>query len=109
MFLFKRKENIMTKKSKMDRGLDSLFFDNSIDEISEADSSAVENDGGENGISTVRISLIEPDKKQPRSEFEYRQFSQYFHLGLFPAFPHLGAEAYCGFLAVSYEKEDKNG
>lgn len=70
MFLFKRKENIMTKKSKMDRGLDSLFFDNSIDEISEADSSAVENDGGENGISTVRISLIEPDKNQPRSEFD---------------------------------------
>ena len=35
---------------------------------------------------------------------EYRQFSQYFHLGLFPAFPHLGAEAYCGFLAVSYDR-----
>lgn len=28
----------MAKKSKMDRGLDSLFFDNSIDEIARSDS-----------------------------------------------------------------------
>lgn len=46
----------------MDRGLDSLFFDNSIDEIARSDSESVKNDDGENGISTVRISLIEPDK-----------------------------------------------
>ena len=45
MFLFKRKENIMTKKSKMDRGLDSLFFDNSIDEITRSDSESVKNGG----------------------------------------------------------------
>ena len=60
----------MTKKSKMDRGLDSLFFDNSIDEITRSDSESVKNDDGKNGISTVRISLIEPDKNQPRSEFD---------------------------------------
>lgn len=60
----------MAKKSKMDRGLDSLFFDNSIDEIARSDSESVKNDDGENGISTVRISLIEPDKNQPRSEFD---------------------------------------
>ena len=60
----------MAKKSKMDRGLDSLFFDNSIDEITRSDSESVKNDDGENGISTVRISLIEPDKNQPRSEFD---------------------------------------
>ena len=60
----------MTKKSKMDRGLDSLFFDNSIDEITRSDSESVKNNDGENGISTVRISLIEPDKNQPRSEFD---------------------------------------
>ena len=52
----------MAKKSKMDRGLDSLFFDNSIDEVTRSDSESVKNDDGENGISTVRISLIEPDK-----------------------------------------------
>lgn len=46
----------------MDRGLDSLFFDNSIDEVTRSDSESVKNDDGENGISTVRISLIEPDK-----------------------------------------------
>ena len=60
----------MAKKSKMDRGLDSLFFDNSIDEIARSDSKSEKNDDGENGISTVRISLIEPDKNQPRSEFD---------------------------------------
>ena len=60
----------MAKKSKMDRGLDSLFFDNSIDEIARSDSESEKNDDGENGISTVRISLIEPDKNQPRSEFD---------------------------------------
>ena len=60
----------MAKKSKMDRGLDSLFFDNSIDEVTRSDSGSVKNDDGENGISTVRISLIEPDKNQPRSEFD---------------------------------------
>ena len=54
----------------MDRGLDSLFFDNSIDEIARSDSESEKNDDGENGISTVRISLIEPDKNQPRSEFD---------------------------------------
>ena len=52
----------MAKKSKMDRGLDSLFFDNSIDEVTRSDSESVKNDDGDNGIFTVRISLIEPDK-----------------------------------------------
>ena len=37
----------MAKKSKMDRGLDSLFFDNSIDEIARSDSESVKNDDGE--------------------------------------------------------------
>lgn len=60
----------MAKKSKMDRGLDSLFFDNSIDEVTRSDSESVKNDDGDNGIFTVRISLIEPDKNQPRSEFD---------------------------------------
>lgn len=31
----------MAKKSKMDRGLDSLFFDNSIDEVTRSDSESV--------------------------------------------------------------------
>lgn len=31
----------MAKKSKMDRGLDSLFFDNSIDEVTRSDSGSV--------------------------------------------------------------------
>ena len=34
----------MAKKSKMDRGLDSLFFDNSIDEIARSDSESGKND-----------------------------------------------------------------
>ena len=57
-----RKDNTMAKKSKMDRGLDSLFFDNSID-VEETDSNAADDkNGSEGGISMVRISLIEPDK-----------------------------------------------
>lgn len=57
----------MAKKSRMDRGLDSLFFDNSVDTAESVES--VEK-SAEGGTSMVRISLIEPDKKQPRSEFD---------------------------------------
>ncbi len=54
----------------MDRGLDSLFFDNSRDEVTRSDSGSVKMMMAKNGIFTARISLIEPDKNQPRSEFD---------------------------------------
>ena len=65
----------MAKKSKMDRGLDSLFFDNSIDEIARSDSESGKNDDGENGISTVRTdvgasAITLPDASNSISKYE---------------------------------------
>ena len=45
-----RKDNTMAKKSKMDRGLDSLFFDNSID-VEETDSNAADDKNGSEAAS----------------------------------------------------------
>ena len=50
----------MAKNERMKNGLDMLFEDNFHDEES--------GEGG--GVQTMRISLIEPDKNQPRSEFD---------------------------------------
>lgn len=51
----------MGKKDRMGKGLDSLFSDNSIEEF----------DSGEEGaVSSVKISLLEPNKGQPRTKFD---------------------------------------
>lgn len=52
----------MSKKARMNRGLDALFSDNFTPEKEEK----VE----ENTVSSVSISLIEPNKKQPRTQFD---------------------------------------
>lgn len=61
----------MAKKSKLDRGLDALFSDNfsndGLDETGAQEKAADKNSGG---VSKVRLSLIEPDKKQPRTGFD---------------------------------------
>ena len=49
----------MSKKDRMKNGLDLLFEDN-----------FAEPDGSGGGVQTLRTSLIEPDKKQPRTEFD---------------------------------------
>ena len=53
----------MGKKLKMDRGLSDLFSDNEIDETEETSSSG-------DGIKMVRISMLEPNKDQPRENFD---------------------------------------
>ena len=52
----------MAKKERLKNGLDMLFEDNFHDESGS---------GGENGgVTKIRISLIEPDKNQPRTQFD---------------------------------------
>lgn len=53
----------MGKKSRLSRGLDSLFSDN------EAENPTAEEQSSEQ-ISGIRISLIEPNKEQPREYFD---------------------------------------
>lgn len=47
------------KRSSLGRGIDALILDN-----------AIEQSEGENGISTLRLSKIEPNPNQPRREFD---------------------------------------
>ena len=53
----------MGKKNRLSRGLDSLFSDN------EAETPTAEEQSSEQ-ISGIRISLIEPNKEQPREYFD---------------------------------------
>lgn len=62
----------MGKKDRMKNGLASLFVDNSEhEEVSQQAEQA-----GGNGLQTVRLSLIEPDKKQPRKDFDEDKLSE---------------------------------
>ena len=45
-----------TKKGGLGRGLDALFADNAVDE--------------QNGVVSLRISEIEPNRDQPRKQFD---------------------------------------
>lgn len=54
----------MSKKDRLKNGLDMLFEDNFHDEP-EKDA-----ESKEKPVQTVRISLIEPDKNQPRTQFD---------------------------------------
>lgn len=59
----------MSKKARMNRGLDALFSDN----FTPAENGAkVE----ENAVSTVGISLIEPNKNQPRTQFDEEKIAE---------------------------------
>lgn len=61
----------MAKKNKLDRGLDALFSDNfSSDEFEENSNHEKTGDKNNESVSKIRISLIEPDKKQPRTNFD---------------------------------------
>lgn len=54
----------MAKKTRMNRGLDDLFSDNTLFDNEE------HNDNEESSVKTVRLSLLEPNKDQPRSKFD---------------------------------------
>jgi ParB family chromosome partitioning protein len=51
----------MAKKERLKNGLDMLFEDNFHDDPES---------GGTTAVQTIRISLIEPDKNQPRTQFD---------------------------------------
>lgn len=60
----------MAKKERLKNGLDSLFEDN-FSEIGEASGDGKNSDGRE-----IRISLIEPDRNQPRSDFDEERLNE---------------------------------
>ena len=76
----------MAKKDKerMKRGLDSLFGDNEITEAvmsdgdeGSADAAATSESGpGAGRLLSMRISLIEPDREQPRKKFDEESLSE---------------------------------
>lgn len=55
----------MGKKDRMGSGLDLLFEDNFADE---------QQDGGQ--VSTLRVSMIEPDRSQPRRSFDEKALAE---------------------------------
>ena len=59
----------MSKKARMNRGLDALFSDNFTPEkeTEKAD---------ESGITTVSISLVEPNKNPPRTKFDDEKIAE---------------------------------
>ncbi len=59
----------MSKKARMNRGLDALFSDNFAPEkeTEKAEKS---------GITTVSISLVEPNKNQPRTKFDDEKIAE---------------------------------
>ena len=52
-------------KKGLGKGLGSIFGDTNVDEITSDNKPAVEGD-----IANIRMSLIEPNKKQPRRNFD---------------------------------------
>ncbi len=59
----------MSKKARMNRGLDALFSDNFAPE---KETEKAE----ESGITTVSISLVEPNKNQPRTKFDDEKIAE---------------------------------
>ena len=59
----------MSKKARMNRGLDALFSDNFAPE---KETEKAE----ETGITTVSISLVEPNKNQPRTKFDDEKIAE---------------------------------
>lgn len=63
----------MGKKDRMKNGLQSLFEDNSTEA---EDNAEARDEGGSGTLTTVRLSLIEPDRKQPRKNFDEEKLSE---------------------------------
>ena len=65
----------MSKKNRMKNGLGSLFEDNIAAEP-EQSSAPAETPEAADGLMSVRISLVEPDRKQPRKTFDEASLSE---------------------------------
>ena len=59
----------MSKKARMNRGLDALFSDNFTQPEKPAKAA-------DNAITSVSISLIEPNRNQPRTQFDDEKISE---------------------------------
>lgn len=59
----------MAKKNRMGKGLDMLFSDNISEEKPEQST-------GRAGVTTVRLSLLEPNKDQPRESFDQEKLQE---------------------------------
>ncbi len=67
----------MAKKQRMKNGLDSLFEDNFHDIIDDDGTEEIGDAGVVNGgIESLRISLIEPNRNQPRSDFDEEKLNE---------------------------------
>lgn len=62
----------MAKKERLKNGLDMLFEDNFHDDVGGSD----DEQGGQLPVTTLRISLIEPDKQQPRMKFDGQKLEE---------------------------------
>ena len=61
----------MSKKARMNRGLDALFSDNFAPSAAQQEQDTKQQtQEDENGITIVSISLVEPNKGQPRKDFD---------------------------------------
>lgn len=60
----------MAKKSRLSRGLDALYFDNTEENENIETQKTDDNSTEKNNTTYVRLSLIEPNKSQPREDFD---------------------------------------
>lgn len=60
----------MAKKERLKNGLDSLFEDNF------SESGEASEEGKNSDVREIRISLIEPDRNQPRSDFDEERLNE---------------------------------
>lgn len=65
----------MSKKARMNRGLDALFSDN-FSPLAEQQEQKQQELEDKKGITTISISLVEPNKGQPRKDFDREKIQE---------------------------------
>ena len=65
----------MSKKARMNRGLDALFSDN-FSPLAEQQEQKQQEQEDKKGITTISISLVEPNKGQPRKDFDREKIQE---------------------------------
>jgi len=65
----------MSKKARMNRGLDALFSDN-FSPLAEQQEQKLQEQEDKKGITTISISLVEPNKGQPRKDFDREKIQE---------------------------------
>ena len=65
----------MSKKARMNRGLDALFSDN-FSPLAEQQEQKQQEQEDKKGVTTISISLVEPNKGQPRKDFDREKIQE---------------------------------